>query len=222
MRPIELDVDLETASGTGLANNSDSSGTSVTLNGSLVSGGVFTSLDGLGRIIIIKDSSTNTQSDVTFTITGTNTQGDAISETLTGPASGATVASTKYYKTVSSVTVSAAQGGTEKVDIGTRGTTLSAVSKIAPLEFRDPESALISVDVTGTLNFSVQETFDSVLDQKDSDGGILWVDITALASKTADTTSNSTRGATAVRVVINTYSTGAELQARIIQTNPRY
>jgi len=98
MRAFEIDVDLEDANLTGLASNIDSSGTSLTFDGALISGGTFTSADGLGRIIVIVDSDTDTQSDVTFTITGIDAQGDAITNTITGPGSGATVASTKYFK----------------------------------------------------------------------------------------------------------------------------
>lgn len=219
MRPKELDLDVADFDADGLASESDSSGTTVELDGALISGGTFTSSDGLGRIIVITDSSTSDQSDVTFTVTGTDPNGDAISETITGPTSGATVVSTKYFKTVSSVTVSAAQGGSETVNIGTRNTTLSAASKVVPLNFYSDDGVTISVDVTGTINFTVQETFDSVLTQTNASGNIVWADISALASKTADTTSTATRGATAVRVVVNSYTNTAELQARIISTH---
>ena len=217
MRPIELDLDLATADLDGLASNIDSSGTALTFDGDLISGGTFTSSDGLGRIIVIVDSDTDTQSDVTFTIVGTDPNGDAISDVVTGPGSGATVASAKYFKTVSSVTVSAAQGGTEKVDIGTRGTTLSAASRAVPLDWRCPVAATVDVDVTGTLNFTVQQTFDDLLASTNASGNIVWTDVTALASKTADTTASLTVGARGMRVIINTYSTGAELQAVVIQ-----
>jgi hypothetical protein len=218
MRPFELNVDLDTAALAGIASAASSATTSVTLNGSLVSGGVYTSVDGLGHIITIKDESTDTQTDVTFTITGTDPNGDAISETITGPASGATVASTKYFKTVSSVAVSAAQGGSETVDIGIRGTTLAAASKAVPLNWRSGVAAMVDVDVTGTLNFTVQQTFDDLVAIKNSSGNIVWQDVTALASKTADTTAALTLGARGMRVIINTYSTGAELQAVVVQS----
>ncbi len=186
------------------------------MDGDLLSGGTFTSLDGLGRIIVIVDSDTDTQSDVTFTIVGTNADDHAISDVVTGPASAATVASAKYFKTVSSVTPSAAQGGTEKVDIGTRGTTLAAVSKSYPLNSRDSVAPMVSVNVTGTLNFTVQQTYSNLLTATDASGGIVWEDVTALASKTADTTAQLGIGCRGMRIVINTYSTGAELQAIVV------
>ena len=213
MRPFEIDMDLETADLDGLASNIDSSGTALVFDGDLISGGAFTSADGLGRIIVIVDSDTDTQSDVTFTIVGTNADGHAISDVVTGPGSGLTVASAKYFKTVSSVTVSAAQGGTEKVDIGTRGTTLAAVSKSYPLNSRDSVAPVVSVNITGTMNFTVQQTYSNLHTTTDASGGIVWEDVTALASKSADTTAQLGIGAHGMRIVINTYSTGAELQA---------
>jgi hypothetical protein len=54
----------------------------------------------------------------------------------------------------------------------------------------------------------VQQTFANVL----AGEAAVWTDITALASKTADTTSTAAVGATAIRLLINSYSSGAELQ----------
>ena len=213
MRAFEIDMDLETADLDGLSSAVDSSIIAIALDGALISGGTFTSADGLGRILVLIDQSADTQSDVTFAVVGTDAQDDAISETITGPGSGLTVASTKYFKTVSSVTASAAQGGTETLDIGTRGTTLAAVSKAYPLNHYDSVAPMVSVNVTGTLNFTVQQTYSNLLTTKDSSGSIIWEDVTALASKTADTTASLGIGAHGMRIVINTYSTGAELQA---------
>ena len=214
-RMTERDVDLDHAVNDGIASANDSSGTTVALNGSLTSGGTYTSADGHGHIIIITDESTDTQTDVTFTIVGTNENGDVISDTITGPASAATVASTLFFKTVTSVTVSAAQGGSETVDIGTRNTTLAAASKIIPLNHRARIAAQVAVDITGTINFDVQETFDEVL--SDAATARVFYNVTALAGKTADTHSQISVGATGVRLEINSYSDGAEAQMRIIQ-----
>lgn len=218
MKTVTLDLAPATLDADGIASLADASGTSIILAGALVSNGVFTSSDGLGRIITITDLNADTQTDVTFTVVGTNTNNDAISEAITGPGANATVASTKYFKTVSSVTVSAAQGGTEAVNIGTRNTTLSAVSVVVPLDFYDEVAPEISVDVTGTINFTVQQTFDSILTVKDSSGGISWESITALTAKTADTVAQTSIGAKAIRVLINSYSASATAQVAIISS----
>lgn len=217
MRPFEIDVDLETADLDGLASAVDSNAVAIVMDGDLLDSNLlFTSADGLGRIIVIVDADTDTQSDVTFTIVGTNANDEAISDVVTGPGSGLTVASAKYFKTVSSISASAAQGGTEKIDVGTRGTTLSAATKAYPLNSRDSVAPMVSVDVTGTLNFTVQQTYDNLLTDTDASGNIRWEDVTALASKTADTTAQLGIGCRGMRIVINTYSTGAELQAIVV------
>ena len=218
MKTVILNLAPTTATTTGLASTANSSGIAVALSGSLTSGGVFTSPDGLGRIITILETATSTQSDVTFTLTGTDTNNDAISEVVTGPASGATVVTTKYFKTVSSIAASAAQGGAETVSVGIRGTTLSGVSKVVPINFYDRVPVAVGVAVTGTINFTVQQTFDEILTTKDSSGNIVWEDISALASKTATTASQAGVGAKAVRLVVNTYSTGATAKVRVIST----
>ena len=217
-RMKEVDVDLEAADLDGIADNNSSSTTTVALDGILTSGGVFTSADGLGRIITIKDSDTDTQSDVTFTVTGTDANDNALEESgITGPASAATVVTTKFFKTVTAITVSAAQGGTEKVDVGTRDTTLCARSQVVPLNYTSQIAATVAVDITGTMNFDVQETFDDVLGNAATD--YTFYDVSALSGKTADTVSQISVGATGVRLEVNTYSATAEAQMRIIQSN---
>ena len=84
-----------------------------------------------------------------------------------------------------------------------------------PLNWRSESAATINVDVTGTIDFTVQETFDDI--QSLGIQNAQWLSITALATKTADTTSKSTVGATAIRLIVNSYSSGAELQMNVVQ-----
>lgn len=216
MKTVTLNLAPATLDADGISSAADSSIAAIALDGALISGGSFTSSDGLGRLITIADSSTNTQSDVTFTVVGTDTNGDAISEVITGPTSGATVVGTKFFVTVSSITASAAQGGTETVNIGTINTTLSAASRVIPLDYSAPVPAMVSVDVTGTTNFTVQQTFDDILSVKDSSGSISWESISALTAKTADTAATVSVGAKAIKVLVNSYSASATLQVQVI------
>jgi hypothetical protein len=73
-------------------------------------------------------------------------------------------------------------------------------------------AAVISVDVTGTISFTVQETYDDV-----QNGVIVWSNVSALATKSADTTAQCGLHATAVRLITNSYSSTAELQMAILQ-----
>ena len=61
-------------------------------------------------------SSTNNLSGVSFTITGTDVDGNALSETITGPAANGTVTSTNIFKTVTQIASNAAASG---VNVGT-------------------------------------------------------------------------------------------------------
>jgi len=71
----------------------------LTINGALSSGGVATFI--AARLITIASASDD--SGRTFTITGTDVNGDAQTETIAGPAT--TVTGTLYFRTVTQVTV---------------------------------------------------------------------------------------------------------------------
>lgn len=116
--PINTTVTLNAAVTNGIAQSqSPGAAGALTLNGSLVSGGVAT-MNAARRVII---TSGGNDSGKTFTITGTGGAwlGDTIiSETLTG-GNIAAVQSTLDYLTVTSITISAASAGT--VTAGTNG-----------------------------------------------------------------------------------------------------
>ncbi len=73
--------------------------------------------DSIGHLITILNNSITDHSAKTLAIVGTDENGNAQSETIAGPAGSATVTSTKYFKTVSSVTPSATIGA-DTFDIG--------------------------------------------------------------------------------------------------------
>jgi len=85
-----------------------------TATGALVTGGVAT-FD-VPRCVRI--TSTGNEAGLTFTITGTDEYGEAMTQEITGPNAG-TADSLKAFKTVSSVAVSGAVASTTGVAIGT-------------------------------------------------------------------------------------------------------
>lgn len=202
MRPQVVDVDLDAQDRDGIAQAQNiTANTAMTLNGAL-----GTTLD-YARIIGIYSAADCSSS--AFAIVGTNSNGEAQSETIaTGPNAG-TVVSTKLYKTITSVTPSATVA--QNVEVGTVATTLSAESKVYRLDSRK-EPPTYAVDVTGTINFTVHESFSSL---ETGIADMVWFPLTALTAKTADTVATGTTGATAMKVVVNSYSSGAELQAYI-------
>lgn len=212
MRHKQFDIDLVDADPDGIAEAQTPSGAeALALGGVLVSGGVAT-LDYARQLAIVSDGN---ESGITFTVVGTDADGYALTEVITGP-NITTVESTGYFKTVTSVTTNGAGAGNITV-----GTVDEACTATIPLQWGSPHACTINVDVTGTISFTVQETFDDVqrpgLAAQSAHQNSQWLNITALATKTADTTSTATVGASAIRLLVNSYSSGAELQMTLVQ-----
>lgn len=195
MRPNMIDLDMADANLTGFASNV--TGASWTLAATAAT-------DGLAHQVSIRNDAAVDHSGKTATLVGTDVNGKALTEVVTLPGASATVESAGYFKTLTSITPSATIG-TDTMDIG----WVDEVESVTyPIDWRSPYAMNITVDVTGTINFTVQQTFVNVLNGETP----VWSDISALAAKTADTTSTAAVGATAIRILVNSYSSGAELQ----------
>lgn len=187
--------------------------------------GVYVSVDGLAHQLDIIDTATTDQSGATFTITGTDADGKAQTEAVTGPGSGATVESSKYFKTVTGVTIaSGAACGT--VDMGTVD---EAASKTIPLNHMSSTPATVQVDVTGTIDYDIQVTLQDPFDTAsaapfnfDDQEDLAWVNDGNFGAKTADLLDDlATAGVRAMRIVTNSYSATAELQVYVTQPSDR-
>lgn len=116
--PTRIDLQLVAAVSNGIAlSQQPSTAGALTLNGSLVSGGIAT-MD-VGRRVIV--ASSGSDASVKFTITGTDNtvNGNALTETVTGVTSANTVATLGNFKTVTKVTSSAGTAG--NITVGTNG-----------------------------------------------------------------------------------------------------
>jgi hypothetical protein len=122
----------------------------LTLDGTLVVDGVAI-MDSPRRVLItaVADESPNT-----FTITGTNWSGAAISETLAGP-NATTAQSVLDYKTVTGVSISGNAVG--DFEIGT-----SAVGGSPWVRFDDfaPSNISVQCTVSGTVDYTLETTLD--------------------------------------------------------------
>ena len=167
--------------------------------------------DDLAHIVTILGNAATNHSDKTFTLTGTDASGTAQTEDVTGPNGVATVSSTKYFLTLTGVVVVATTGA-DSFDFGWSGVM---VAKPYPIDWRSPYAANVYVDISGTINFDIQQTFDNVLASETPS----WVAITALDSKTADTYGNPAVGATAVQLLVNSVSAGATIKISTSQAN---
>ena len=195
MRPKTLTMQLDTADADGIAQSQTPSGAgNLTLNGALVSGGVAT-LDAPRRILV---TTVSNESAKTLTFTGTDRRGYALTETMTGP--NATTGYTNAdFATVTQVAVSAAFTGA--VTVGTNGIGSSQV--YVPDRYKNPINIGLGIDVTGTVDCTVQHTFDDVFASTFTPAGATWHSHDALAAQTADVDGNYAFSPTGIRLLIN-------------------
>ena len=92
----------------------------LTLNGALIADSKYTTGDNIGQIITILSAADDTA--VTFTMVGTDANGDALTEVVTG-VNAATASSTGYFNTVDSITTSGSTTG--NVSAGVLGAILA-------------------------------------------------------------------------------------------------
>lgn len=185
--PVALDAD-----GICLSQTKASSG-SLTLNGVLAG----TTLD-FSRLIAVA-SSANIAARV-FTITGTDANGRAITDTVTG-VNNNSVNSTKYFSTVTDVSVDASFSANNV----TVGTTAALATKMFPLNHYDEVAAQVTVELaSGTATWSVQETFSEPSGTSASE---VWITPTAHSGKSATLSAPLDLHARACRLITSAIST---------------
>ena len=156
-------------------------------------------LPGIQRVVSL--TSAANISAVNFTITGFDSRGVAVSETRAGPNIN-TVETAQEFAIVTSVTVNAAVGTGTSVGTGTTGTTRWWTNNLNIA----PANLALYVAITGTINYTVQDTPDNAND----------VTITpvafphpTLAALTANGNSNYAYPPRYVRLKINSSTIGA-------------
>lgn len=200
MRPYSITYTPADDSATGFRSNA--TGTDFALTAT-------SAADNLAHLVIFDPDGTPDLHTITVDLVGTDADGKAQTETITLSADGSATTSTKYYLTFTSATPSATIGA-ETVDIGW---TDDIVSPTYPLDYASTAQADIAVAVTGTINYTVQETFANVL----AGVAAAWSSISALTSKTALTASQADAGATAFRVLVNSLTSGATFTIYTVQ-----
>ena len=149
MRPITVGVGpLAAASANNIAlSQTPGAAGALTLNGSLVVGGVAI-LDNPRRILITTADSTHV-----FTVNGLTPTGAFITETVA--ANGTSAFTAQDFAKVTSITINGA--ATAAVTVGTNG--IAATPWVRLDEWANTQVA-IQIDVTGTVNYTVQSTLD--------------------------------------------------------------
>jgi hypothetical protein len=196
MLPVTVTVQLATADADGIAQAQAPAGAgNFTLNGALVSGGVaILTSSGAGRQVLVTTAAD--ESGDTYTIYGTDPNGQAISEQMTGP-NNTTGVTTQFFQTVTRVSTSGAATG--NVTIGTNGV---GGSRIIALD-QWAAGTGVQVDVLGTANFTVQSTYDNLLDI--SPELVTWINYpaAALAAATASAQGSYSPSPAYLRLQVN-------------------
>jgi hypothetical protein len=137
----------------------------------------------------------------TFTVIGTNWAGDTITEVIAGVTS-STAASVLDYKTVISIYVSAATAAAI-----TFGTTTTAGSAWVRFDDWAAAQATIQCVVTGTINYTVQQTMDDPNDPSSpiAPNAVTWNSVgdTTLVAATANITGAATIVPRFMRILLN-------------------
>ena len=217
-RNKKIDIDPVAVDADGLAQAQTPSGSgNLTLNGALISGGSYTAADGDGaRQLSVLSAADDTGR--TLTVTGTDADGKAQTEAIV-PANAGTKEGVKYFKTVASVSIDAGAAGNLSV-----GTVDELVSPTFQLNSYSAQGALCQIDFTGTIDITVQVTADNLQQTTYADQeAIPWVSTqdTGLIAITANDLGSLDVGATACRLVVNSYSSGAEVQMYLSETDSR-
>jgi hypothetical protein len=210
MRPITATVGPLTAQSANNIALSQTPGAAgpLTLNGSLVSGGVAV-IGNPQRITL-----TTTDNTHSFTITGATPTGSLLTETVTGNGTSAT--SLLDYAKVSSITISGAASAA--VTVGTSGTGSTPWVRLD--EWANPQVS-IQCDVTGTVSYTVQSTNDDPNSPTDpvSVSAMTWITTndTNAVNATASVQTNYLFAPTFVRALLNSGS--GSVAMKVIQYN---
>ena len=149
-----------------------------------------------------------------FVVTGTNNNGDTQSETVAGTTAG-TKATILSYKTVTSITISAAATGA--LTVGTNGVADSPWVRLDPWA-----NSYISIQCTasGTVNYTLQQTLDDPNSPTDPvlPSAVTWVNSNDSAAVAATGTIQTNYGFTPIfaKVVLNSGS--GSVKTTFVQT----
>lgn len=195
MRPIFITKQLAAAVSTGICTSQSPGAGAITLNGSLVSGGVANLVT--QRQVII--TSGGNDSGITFTITGTNDNGVAISETITGANAGVATSTIDFY-TVTSITHTGSVAGT--LTSGTNG--VGCTHPIPLGQYVSPFNTSLALEFpTAGSTATVQYTYDDVFSLSVvQSNGLRWTSVSSLTDKTTDSDGSLTAPVAAVRMKI--------------------
>lgn len=177
----------------------------LTLNGSAVTAGVAT-LDVPRRVLI---TSGGTDTGITFTVVGTGSNGLALSETITGGSSGTPVFTNHDFATVTKVSTSGAAAST--VTVGTNG--IGSSVPVIMDTMVNPASYGAAVTVTGTVNYTVEMSYDDFAPLFDLNANTpTWFAASGFSSQTTSQNGTIAGPCTMIRLTVNSGTGTASLK----------
>lgn len=175
----------------------------ILINGTLATAGVAT----LGAAQLIRLTSGGDDSGITFTFTGTDTEGRVQTETVAGT-NASNTDTTKYFKTITGITSS----GNPATTI-VAGNLIASVSNIIRPNVNVSPTAigLGVVLVSGTSTYKVQHSYQDARTAHPT----VWFDNSA-GAKTASSEATYSTPVSAIRVLV-TASSSAVINANVVQ-----
>lgn len=213
-RPQYFDIDPPDVDPDGIAENQTTGGAAdLTLDGALCDLGTAGRFDigdsysdGIGGVRIAIDSAGDVSS-VNFLVTGKDENGKAATETITGVTTTA-VESTTYWSQITSIAADAEV--TSNVFVGPVD---EVITKAYYVNWRNREPATVSVyGLSGTIQYDIDQSFN---DMSELPSSFSWLPVQANAS--ANVVDSLDLHARFVRLVVDSYSSGAELQFAVLQ-----
>ena len=175
-------------------------------------------LDNLAHIVTLTAPVQATLAGIAFTIVGTDAAGNSQTEVIAaGPASGATVNSTKFFLTVETIQPSATMGGL----VLSVGLLAEAIGYWVNLE-NTMSAPMVMVNVTGTINYTVLQTPANIFDEVGTVYTDLGVAIPNMSAVTAQVLANSGESCRAIMLRINSFTAGATITAHINNSGGGY
>lgn len=207
MRPVRFSKSLTAADDDNISlSQTPSAAGNLTLNGVAAAGSpAVATLDSARRVILTFAADETGHTFVVYGYRSTTQQSSPISETIAGTTAGI-VPTTLDFGQVTRVSISAAATGAIKVGTNGVGSTHWVM-----LDYDlDPTQQTIAVDVTGTVNYTVQYTYDDIMGAYAPSSGQwanasvtkIWDD-SVLAAATADGETAYDNPISAWRVTIN-------------------
>lgn len=169
-----------------------------------------TAADSLAHKVIITPSGSVTGN---YSITGTDADGRTQTETLATDTTNA-VTSAKYYKTLTSILAPSGIGA-ETVDIGW---TDDIVTPTILLNHKQADFKVrFNVIITGTIDYSVQQTLSEIRSGDSAYSTWNWLSHGSVVAKTTSQEGYFAVPVTAMRVLINSLTTGATFKILLVQ-----